>query len=336
MERINRQKHLSLMQRSAIIGQHIAGLSNGQISRSLNRATASKWVNRYVTEHSLERRPQPGQVRKLDELDLNDVAERGLDTPFINAAEVGRQYGVHRDTIRKVWNDIGLFNFVPAKKPKLTQDQRDERLGYALQNLTRYWPNVIFSDEKVFQSDSQQRLHLYRPRNCRYDERYIQPIQRSGRISAGLWGWISIDGPGEMTMINGRLNSTGYTEILEDNLLRTIDISYGGLGNIVFMQDNNSFHTSKLTRRWFSRHPELELINAPVNSPDLNPIENLWAKMVHDWKNVFPRNRARLGDYIVERWEAERNNPHYFQNLYASMPYRMQEVIDKNCGMTKY
>lgn len=196
----------------------------------------SKWVNRYATEHNLERRPQPGQRRKLNVLDMNDVAEKVMDTPFINAAVVGREYGVHRDTIRKVWNDIGIFHHVPAKKPRLTQAQRDERMGYALQNLTRDWSNVIFSDEKTFQSDSQQRLHLYRPRSTRYDERFTQPTQRSGRISAGLWGWMSVDGPGEMTMISGRLNSIGYMEILEDNLRRTIDISYGGFGNIVFMQ----------------------------------------------------------------------------------------------------
>ncbi len=77
-------------------------------------------------------------------------------------------------------------------------------------------------------------------------------------------------------------------------------------------------------------------MNAPVNSPDLNPIENLWAKMVRDWATVYPRNRERLEDYIVERWENERNNPQYFQNLYNSMPYRMQAVIDNNGGITKY
>lgn len=77
-------------------------------------------------------------------------------------------------------------------------------------------------------------------------------------------------------------------------------------------------------------------MKAPAYSPDLNPIENLWAEMMYDWETVFPRNRARLEDYIVERWEAGRNNPQYFLNLYASMPYRMQAVIDNNGGMTKY
>lgn len=194
------------------------------------------WVNRYYTENNLERRPQPGQVRKLDQIELNEVAEVILDNPFTNAAIVGREYAVHRDTIRKVWNDIGINHHVAAKKPRLTQDQRDERIGYALQNLTRDWSNVIFSDEKTFQTDNDQRLHVYRPANSRFDERYVQATQRSGRISAGLWGWISRDGPGEMSMISGRLNSVGYIEILEENLVPTVEISYGDLANVVFMQ----------------------------------------------------------------------------------------------------
>lgn len=193
-------------------------------------------MNRYANEQSLERRPQPGQKRKLDVLDVNEVAERILDTPLMNAAVMGREYGVHRDTIRKVWNDVGVFHHIAARKPKLNQAQRDERMGYALQNLTRDWSNVIFSDEKTFQSDSHQRQHLYRPPNSRFDEQFLQPMQRSGRISAGLWGWIRIDGPGEMNMISGHLNRQGYVELLEDNLLRTIDYSYGGLKNVVFMQ----------------------------------------------------------------------------------------------------
>lgn len=193
-------------------------------------------MNRYAAEHSLERLPQPGQIRKLDVLDMNDVAEKVLDAPFTNAAIIGREYGVHRDTIRKVWSDIGIFHYIAAKKPRLTPAQRQERVGYALQNLTRDWSKVIFSDEKTFQSDLHPRTHVYRPRNCRYDERYTKAVQRSGRISAGLWGWISVDGPGEMSMISGRLNSAGYIELLEDNLRETIEISYGDLGNIVFMQ----------------------------------------------------------------------------------------------------
>ncbi|KAJ6646540.1 Transposable element Tcb2 transposase [Pseudolycoriella hygida] len=338
MERPNRQKHLSLSQRGAIIGQHMGGLSNGAIAKSLNvsRATVSKWTNRYAAEHTLDRRPQPGQVRKLDEIDMNAVAEKVLDTPFINAAIVGREYGVHRDTVRKVWNDIGIFSRIAARKTRLTAAQKVERVEYAEQHLHSDWSNVIFSDEKTFRSDNLGSTIVYRPINTRYDERYTQPTQRSGRICAGVWGWISKHGPGELSMISGRLNSVGYVELLQENLLPTINISYGGLQNIVFMQDNCSIHTSRYTQGWFAGHPELELIDAPSNSPDLNPIENVWSKTVAGWTTLFPRTRQRLEEVIFGRWEALRNEPEYFEKLYLSMPHRLQEVIDRDGAITKY
>lgn len=101
-------------------------------------------------------------------------------------------------------------------------------------------------------------------------------------------------------------------------------------------QDNNSTHTSRLTREWLKAHPEIELLNAPTNSPDLNPIENFWAEMTREWQSVFPRNMAKLESYVVERWEEWRGQTQYFENLYDSMPHRINQVIDNNGGATKY
>lgn len=95
-------------------------------------------------------------------------------------------------------------------------------------------------------------------------------------------------------------------------------------------------HTSGYTRNWFATHPELELLIAPPNSPDLNPIENFWAETTREWQNVYPRNRETLETHIIERWEQMRAKPQYFANIYRSMPSRMRAVIDNNGGPTKY
>lgn len=120
--------------------------------------------------------------------------------------------------------------------PALTPQQKEERVGYALENLTRDWSNVIFSDEETFQTDRHQKTYPCRPKNCRYDERYVQPTKRSGRVSADLWGWISPAGPGEMCMVSGRNNSEKYMEILEEVLIPSVQISYGGFEEMIFMQ----------------------------------------------------------------------------------------------------
>ncbi len=143
---------------------------------------------------------------------------------------------MHRDTVRKVWNGAGLLHRIAAEKPFLTPAQQQNRLLYAQMNQHRNWDNVIFSDEKTFQSDRHHKTHCYRPDNCRFDAEYIQPTRRSGRISVGIWGWISRAGPGEMTFVDGRFNSVKYCEVLEEVLIPSVDICYGGMQNVTFMQ----------------------------------------------------------------------------------------------------
>lgn len=105
----------------------------------------------------------------------------------------------------------------------------------------------------------------------------------------------------------------------------------------LYVQDNCSFHNSKLTTEWFKNHQEINLLrNWPPNSPDLNPIENFWAEMTRNWRSVYPRNIHTLQQYVVANWEKMRGDTQYFQNIYASMPHRIQEVIDRNGGATSY
>ena len=45
--------------------------------------------------------------------------------------------------------------------------------------------------------------------------------------------------------------------------------------NAIFQQDNAASHTSKLTKDWF-KSKNVEILDRPTKSLDLNPIENLW------------------------------------------------------------
>lgn len=75
---------------------------------------------------------------------------------------------------------------------------------------------------------------------------------------------------------------------------------------------------------------------APSNSPDLNPIENVWAETTRDWISVYPRNLTNLHEQVNRNWEKLRNDPDYFKKLYESMPRRLNAVIDANGGHTRY
>ena len=73
----------------------------------------------------------------------------------------------------------------------------------------------------------------------------------------------------------------------------------------------------------------------PTNSPDLNPIENLW-KIVKDivQKEVLPQNKEELVNTIHRAWEEV--SLELIECILASMPHRMKAVIKANGGSTKW
>ena len=112
------------------------------------------------------------------------------------------------------------------------------------------------------------------------------------------------------------------------------------LGCVKMMEDEAKYHRGCTTKRreqyekdgWEGWGPG----TWPANSPDLNPIENLWHILRSNIRKrkVQPRNKQALIEALQEEWgkiDIEKVN-----NLCLSMPRRLQMVIDKKGGSTKY
>lgn len=73
----------------------------------------------------------------------------------------------------------------------------------------------------------------------------------------------------------------------------------------------------------------------PGNSPDLNPIENLWHVMGMKINKKMPSSSKKLNSIIEEVWYKELTIE-YLQDLIDSMPIRIAAVIANKGGATKY
>ena len=66
----------------------------------------------------------------------------------------------------------------------------------------------------------------------------------------------------------------------------------------------------------------------PSNSPDLNPIENLWSIVKRNVERRMPKNCDELKHFMKEEWHNIPN--HVLINLINSMKDRCELIIEKN------
>lgn len=101
----------------------------------------------------------------------------------------------------------------------------------------------------------------------------------------------------------------------------------------IFQQDNDPKHTSRLARTFPSDH-DVQLLTWPPQSPDLNPIENLWELIDREVRKKKPSNLKQLEKIIKLEWESIPLD--LIRSLVDSMPSRLKEVISNNGYATKY
>ncbi len=73
---------------------------------------------------------------------------------------------------------------------------------------------------------------------------------------------------------------------LEHFMLPSADKLYGD-ADFIFQQDLAPAYTAKGTKSWFNDHG-VTVLDWPANSPDLNPIENLWVLSRGRWETPDP------------------------------------------------
>lgn len=171
---------------------------------------------------------------------------------------------------------------------------------------------ILFTDEKRFCLDGPDGNI-----KCWYNEKENIPkpvlIKRQQR-GKSVMAWVGFMGKEKAPLFffQETISSASYTQNLLDNVMPW----YNNLEEApaLFQQDNASSHVAKDTIKFFESQ-NIELLSWPAHSPDLNPVELIWAELSRQvYKNCKTYTSLKtLKENIMTAWNSL--DPIFLENI---------------------
>lgn len=151
-------------------------------------------------------------------------------------------------------------------------------------------------------------------------------------VKVHVWAGISWKGRTPIVIFDGILNAVGFITILESALIPFLDDVYPSGHRL--MMDNDPKHTSNRVSQYLEEK-RINWWHTPAESPDLNPIENMWHELKeYIRREVKPSGKEELIEGIEKFWETVdvAKCQKYIRHLRKVVP----KVVECNGGPTGY
>ena len=291
-----------------------------------------KWVARNEQSGQLEDKHRSGRPPKADAAAVQHIVKAAQQPECSTAADIAAQVEQEEalifsvSTIRAVLKKQGLQNLAARAVPALTPQQKVLRVQLARKYLRRDRTSkrrFLCTDSKVFLL---QKVGRHSHRWCYPAKRHCLPKYKH-TIAAHVYMGISYWGATKLRFVTGThkhdskylrkgakkddkkkyhsgVASEEYNEVLRDFFVPEGNCLFAGrwAKKWQLQQDNAPAHKTTENTTFITQHvPGGHFLDWPPCSPDLSPIETMWAWMDHKLhKEYKPTNIEELKQALQE------------------------------------
>ena len=331
------------------IGKHI-GCSHHFVKR---------WVERHQQFGHVNDQPRSGRPQTADAVAVQHICMAAQLPECTSAADIAanteRALGskFSPSTVTRILRKQGLQHLRAKVVPMLTASQKLNRLRFAKAALRRElcsWRRVIVTDSKYFRLRA-----MGRPagRWCTPATRGIV-ARHKHNIAAHVYMGVSYHGTTSLKFVTGThkqvskytnpktkrphsgVASDEYTDVLRDHFVpegnRLFQHAGKWAGSWQMQQDNAPPHKTATNMAFITHNvPGGHFLPWPANSPDLSPIENLWAWMD---RQLHKHHKCENIEQLKDKLEAVRQSipASLLHSLFDGMNTRMRSVIEEGGG----
>ena len=310
-------------------------MSVGKIATYIkcSKSTVQKWISKYQETGDVQDDEGRGRKRKTSEKEDTQIISLSNKYPEMSAQEISQKMLtkgviVSPTTIRRRFKEFGVAYKVPVAKPLLIENHCRARLKFAQRNIKTNWNQVIFTDETTFHFFTSKKKFWTRPQGGII----IRKVKHPAKLH--MWGCFASSGFGKIFFFKNNLNADFLIQIYEEALLPSAKMLFPNDPNGWSLQeDNDPKHRSKKATEWRKQN-HITRITWPSQSPDLNPIENVWALLKIKIQKKKCRTIRQLQSVITEEWNSL--SVGYAKNLVDSVQRRLLAVKSNQGDYTLY